>query len=96
MVSFSTTPLRLGIYLGLLFALFSLGYGCYAVYLALATNRAVPGWASLLALMAFIGSLQFFLIGLLGEYIGSIFEEVKNRPIYIVKETLGRRSGPDS
>lgn len=88
LVSFSTTPLRLGIYLGLLFGLGSLAYGIYAVYIALCTDRAVPGWASLLALVAFLGALQFMLIGLLGEYIGSIFEEVKNRPIYLVRETF--------
>jgi dolichol-phosphate mannosyltransferase len=85
-VSFSTFPLKLGLYLGTLLGIFSLSYSIYALYMVLLTDKTVPGWASLFILMSFLGAIQCFLIGLIGLYISFVFEEVKNRPIYLIDD----------
>lgn len=90
-VSFSTAPLKFGIYLGGLLGIASLCYGIYAIVAAIA-GVSVPGWASLLAVITFLGSMQLFLIGLLGFYIGYLFEEVKGRPIYIIRDRVSSSS----
>jgi polyisoprenyl-phosphate glycosyltransferase len=91
--SFSVIPLRVSFFLGLFIAFCCLLYGAYAIYMKLVAHSSVPGWASLVVGFSFISSLQLVFLGLLGEYIGYIFEEVKGRPIYIVE---GVFSGPES
>jgi glycosyltransferase involved in cell wall biosynthesis len=86
--SFSMLPLRLSLAAGFLGALACVAYGVYAIAVRLFTDTAMPGWASLVVLLSFINALQLIFIGLLGEYIGKIFEEVKQRPIYIVSSTF--------
>ena len=54
----------------------------------------VPGWASILVVVSFLGGIQLTLMGMLGLYVGRIYEEVKARPIYIVRETIGFRDAP--
>jgi dolichol-phosphate mannosyltransferase len=63
-------------------------YGVYALLLRMLTNRPVPGWTSLLVVVTFIGAIQLFILGLLGLYIGYMFDEVKGRPIYIVDQLV--------
>lgn len=87
-VSFSTAPLRFGIYAGILIGFLSTAYGVYAIAIYFFTDKAVPGWTSLLVLVAFISALQFALIGILGQYVGVIYEETKKRPIYIVSSIV--------
>jgi dolichol-phosphate mannosyltransferase len=91
--SFSKLPLRICIWLGLLFAVCSAFAGVYylIVYFFF-ENIIVPGWASLFALGAFGLSMNLFFLGVLGEYIGLIFDEVKNRPRYLVADAYGRKS----
>lgn len=82
--SFSNLPLRWAFYLGLFFGLSSLmllGHIFYATYV---TGDTVPGWPTIMCCMLFLGGIQLVGIGILGEYIGRIFTEVKNRPLYIV------------
>lgn len=84
--SFSLKPLRLSILLGLFFAVLSFGYGIYAILTKFLTDHAVPGWASVLASVLFIGGIQLIVLGIIGEYIGKLVMESKQRPHYVIKE----------
>lgn len=64
-------------------SVFSLGYGLYAIIGALCFGNVVRGWTSLVALIVFIGGMQLIILGIIGEYIARIYEQVKRRPIYI-------------
>lgn len=87
--SFSSFPVRLGVYLGLIVSAVAFVYGVIIMVKTLFTGVEVPGYASLMVVMLFIGGVQLFFLGLLGEYIGRIYKEVKNRPIYMVDKALG-------
>lgn len=88
--SFSIIPLRFSIYAGLFIALVSFLLGAWAVYVKLTNPHAVPGWATTFVLTSMLASVQLVMIGILGEYVGRIYEQVKQRPIYIIRE--GARS----
>jgi glycosyltransferase involved in cell wall biosynthesis len=81
--SFTTTPLRLATAIGFTTALTSL-LAALATIIAWAAGRTVPGWASLTVVVLFLGSVQLLCIGLLGEYVGRIYQEVQRRPLYNV------------
>lgn len=83
--SFSTAPLRIWTYVGLGGALLTLIYAVYIVGHTLLSGIDVPGYASLLVAVLFIGSLQLMSVGMLGEYIGRIYLESKRRPIYLLR-----------
>ncbi|MCP3677027.1 MAG: glycosyltransferase family 2 protein [Deltaproteobacteria bacterium] len=87
--SFSIFPLKISIYLGFTVSFLSFFYLCYVLYVALLTDEAVQGWASTTVTLLFLGGVQLIAIGILGEYIGRIYEEIKRRPTYIVTERLG-------
>lgn len=91
-VSFSNFPLKLGIIIGFVLLLASLTYGTYSIIIGVVTGKSVPGWTTLMIFMMFFSSLQFLLIGLLGYYIGYIFDEIKQRPIYIVDSVFKKDS----
>lgn len=96
LVSFSRVPLRLATYTGLVAAIVSVIMAALVLYWRLAqTNSPVTGFATILIAIFFLGAVQLVSIGILGEYIGRIYEEVKGRPLYIVAETAGleRREG---
>lgn len=82
--SFSTLPLRLWFYVGAVICCFSLVYAISIVTLVLNTGRDVPGYASLIVAVMFFGGIQLLSIGLVGEYIGRILQEIKGRPIYLI------------
>ena len=84
--SFSVKPLKLSIFLGFIIALASFIYILYAIYISLLTNKAIPGWTSTIVSVLFIGSIQLIMIGILGNYLGKLFIENKNRPNYIIDE----------
>jgi glycosyltransferase involved in cell wall biosynthesis len=91
--SFSTAPLKIWTYVGVVGALLAF---CYAVFIILYTllhGNRVPGYASLLTAVLFFGSVQLISIGVLGEYIGRIYIETKQRPGYIIRKT---HQGPDA
>lgn len=87
--NFSALPLRVATYFGFFAALAGLPYGLWTMYLRLFTDQAVPGWASLTTILLFLGGVQLICVGLMGEYVGRIYDEVKCRPLYIPQELLG-------
>jgi polyisoprenyl-phosphate glycosyltransferase len=87
--SFSTIPIRLGIYLGLFIATLAFIYGFYITVKTLVLGVDEPGYASLMVVVLFLGGVQLFCFGLMGEYIGRIYKEVKNRPLYVVEQAIG-------
>ncbi len=88
-ISFSTVPLKLASYLGLTTALVSLIYAGYLVVRTLLRGDPVPGYPSLMTAILFFGGVQLIFIGIFGEYIARIHDEVKGRPIYIIDSTQG-------
>jgi len=89
LVSFSIVPLRLAVWLGLATSLFGFLYLVYAVAERLLVGTTPPGWASLVVLILLLGGIQLVMIGIIGEYVGRIFEEVKGRPRFIVARETG-------
>ncbi len=87
--SFSTVPIRVGTYLGLVISFLSFLYAAYVVVKTLVYGVDVPGYSSLIVIILFLGGVQLVVIGVLGEYIGRIYKEVKGRPIYVVERTVG-------
>lgn len=84
--SFSIVPLRLAILLGLVTSVFAFEQMVEAVYVKLFTNRAVTGWTSLFVMISLLFGVLFILIGIVGEYIARILEEVRGRPRFIICE----------
>jgi dolichol-phosphate mannosyltransferase len=89
--SFSAAPLRLATALGVLGILFGAGYAGYAVWIGYIRGLGVPGWTSLVILNIFFSGVVLVCLGLVGEYVGRIFEEVKRRPLYVVRRRVGVR-----
>jgi glycosyltransferase involved in cell wall biosynthesis len=87
--SSSTVPLRVWSYLGGTVALAAIGYAIFILVRTMLYGVEVPGYASLLTAILFLGGLQLLSLGVLGEYVGRIMTETKGRPIYIVRERLG-------
>lgn len=82
--AFSNLPLRWAFYVGLVLGLSSLVLLLHVFYVKYIIEDAVPGWATMTVSVLFLGGIQLMGIGILGEYIGRIFEEVKHRPLYLV------------
>ncbi|MEJ7139074.1 glycosyltransferase family 2 protein [Amphibiibacter pelophylacis] len=95
MMSFSTLPLRLMTVSGLLLAFFSLLYGLWIVLDVLIGGKDVPGFATIATAVMFFSGVQLLSIGLLAEYVGRIYDEVKRRPLFIVRERVGQGLDPD-
>lgn len=93
-VSFSPLPLRISLVLGVLIALFGVAYSGYSLYHAFVLKDTVPGWTTLVILLCLIGGWILIAIGILGEYVAKIFEESKQRPMYVVQKKLNL--GPEN
>jgi glycosyltransferase involved in cell wall biosynthesis len=89
MVGFSSAPLRLGIAIGMLMAFGAVGYGVVAIALKLAGLPYVPGYASLLVTITFLSGIQLIVIGIVGLYLARVYDEVRGRPLYLVREARG-------
>tara|TARA_Y100000768_G_scaffold168484_1_gene126152 strand:- start:49 stop:969 length:921 start_codon:yes stop_codon:yes gene_type:complete len=86
---FSSFPLKVSLYLGYIFAVFSFCYGLFAIIKRFISPERIPvGYTDLIVFITFIGGLILIVLGIIGAYISKIFEEVKNRPIYIIDEKL--------
>ena len=88
-LSFSTKPLQISIGLGMVSSFLSLLVIFYALFLRIFTNIWVEGWTALMIAVLFIGGIQLLCIGILGNYIGRIYDESKNRPLYLVRQYRG-------
>jgi hypothetical protein len=89
MTSFSTRPLRVWTYVGVSAALAAILVAVVLVVRVLVVGRDVPGYASLMVAILFAFALQMIALGILGEYIGRMYQEVKGRPIYLVRDRVG-------
>jgi polyisoprenyl-phosphate glycosyltransferase len=87
--SFSDVPLQIALYLGFLVAGLSFLAGISDILTKLVGGTTVPGWLSLAIMVSFLGGMQLVLLGVMGIYMGRMYEEVKNRPLYIVRELAG-------
>jgi polyisoprenyl-phosphate glycosyltransferase len=84
--SFSILPLKLASYVGLTAALIAICYGLYMFARTIISGNPVPGYPSLLVAILFLGGIQLIFLGVLGEYMGRMFNEVKHRPLYLVRQ----------
>lgn len=100
--SFSTLPLRLATYLGLMVGAVSVGVAGWAAVEHFVRHVTIQGWTSLIIVVTLIAAAQFLLLGIVGSYVGRIYEQVKRRPLYIVAEETSagvaaeRERGPQS
>lgn len=91
LVSFSKRPLQAAIYIGVLFAFLGFALALLTLIAYLTDRSAPPGWATLAILIPVFSGIQLIFLGVLGEYVGAIFDEVKNRPHYIVEKKINFR-----
>jgi glycosyltransferase involved in cell wall biosynthesis len=94
--SFSTAPLKIWMYVGIVGAVMTSAYAAFIVVRTLVRGVDVPGYASLLVVVLFLGSVQLISIGVLGEYIGRMYMETKSRPTYVVRRQHDNRTKTDS
>jgi glycosyltransferase involved in cell wall biosynthesis len=87
--AFSHVPLRAALYAGILISLGSFSVGLWVLYQRLFTDNAIVGWASTIVSITFTGGMILLTLGIIGEYIGRIYDEVKKRPLYLVKDEAG-------
>ena len=89
LLSFSMLPLRLAAYVGLSIAAVSFLAAMYYLWGRLMSDKTIPGFATTIIVVLFLGGVQLVTLGIVGEYVGRIYEEIKARPLYVVRETIG-------
>ncbi len=89
LLSFSSLPLKMALHVGWIVAAVSFLYGLVAIITRLGPFAAAPGWASLVVLVTFLGGVQLMALGVLGQYLARVFDEVRHRPLYLVRRTHG-------
>ena len=89
LLAFSVAPLRIVSYFGLFLALAAMGYGAYVAFDYFWNGAETPGFATIVVGMMLLSGIQLMSIGILAEYIGRIYEEVKQRPTYLVQSKIG-------
>lgn len=94
--SFGTIPLRIWSYIGLMLAIPSFSYGVWIILKTMVLGVDVPGYASLMVAVCFFSGVQLFGLGIIGEYLGRVLTEVKQRPLYLVNEKVGFNAGEDN
>ena len=90
--SFSTVPLRVATYVGLLTAVVAFGFGGWIIAKTLIWGDPVAGYPSLMTVMLFLGGMQLMALGVIGEYLGRLYGESKQRPLYLIDTALGSAS----
>ncbi|WP_083329080.1 glycosyltransferase [Helicobacter sp. CLO-3] len=86
--SFSIKPLRLVSMLGMTFFVLFAGFGLYALFMRLFTTQTISGWASIVIVLCFFSAVQLLSLGIIGEYIGKMYQEIKHRPRFIIEEVV--------
>lgn len=86
--SFSSLPLRMASFAGTIAATAGVLYGLYVIYLGLFSPEIVSGWSSLMVVVLFLGGIQLFSLGLIGEYLGRVSDEIKHRPLYMIESVV--------
>ena len=94
-ISFSSMPIRVWSILGMMMTVPAIVFMFYIIIKTLLMGVDVPGYASIVSIVLFIGGIQFITLGFIGEYVGRIFTEVKGRPIYIIEETISAPAETD-
>ena len=94
-IGYSTKPLRIATFLGGLSAVAAFVYLIAVILEKLITGIDIPGYATIIVLILFLGGMQLFCLGILGEYLAKVYVQVKNRPLYILKEHLGKNDEND-
>jgi polyisoprenyl-phosphate glycosyltransferase len=89
LIGFSRVPLQIAVVLGFLVSIGAFVFGLVEIGLRIAHVGVVPGWASVIVVVTFLGGVQLILTGMMGTYVGRIYEEVKARPLYIVRDAKG-------
>ncbi len=92
---FSDVPLRLATFLGFFVSGVSVLIGFYALYSRFVIKDYVPGWASLMLSILFLGGVQLICLGIIGEYLGRMYHDLRNRPLYVVRETNAEKTDTD-
>jgi glycosyltransferase involved in cell wall biosynthesis len=87
--SFTTMPLKIWTYIGMVISFLSFIYGSYLIIRTIVSGADVPGYASIMVVMLFLGGIQLMSLGVIGEYIGRIYRETKRRPIYLIEKKIG-------
>ncbi len=88
-MGFSNVPLRLASFVGFITSFLAFAGILYALYAKLFTNETVAGWTFLMIAILFIGGITLVVLGIIGEYIGRIYSEIKQRPLYLIQEQMG-------
>jgi glycosyltransferase involved in cell wall biosynthesis len=86
--SFSTVPLRVWTYVGLAISLLSFSYATFIITRTIISGIDIPGYSSLIVTILFLGGVQIMGIGIIGEYLGRIYMETKQRPLYLVRQVF--------
>lgn len=89
LVSFSVTPLYCAVGVGAMISCLGFIYTAFGLYSKFITHHVLPGWTSLMMLTAIVGGFQLLVLGIIGVYLGKVYEEIKHRPLYVVSNELG-------
>jgi len=92
--AFSIVPLRLAVVLGAIAVLLSGGFGLYSIYARLVLHQSPQGFTALIVAIVFLSGVNLFFLGVIGEYVGRVYEQVKARPVYVVASVAGRAARP--
>ena len=87
-ISFSTKPLKFSIHIGVIMASLSFIYAIYLIFAKAFSGKTVEGWTTIVVLILLIGGIHMLTLGVIGEYIARIYDESKNRPLYIIKDEV--------
>ena len=90
------SPLRISTHIGFATGLFGVAVATWAILSKLVFQDTVPGWTAVVVLISIVSAVQFLLIGIVGEYVGRVYEQVKRRPIYIVADVVNTGHKPEA